>query len=140
MNYLGTIDPSTGLAIHPAQLKPTEQEQALARAREIQNELNALYQQAAKPGLSYLEQRNLDKLITELECELDELLQTRIQAQSPSGYYIPEKGLLPTTGQVEVRQPALVLATETEPEKKRKFPWWVLVVAGGAATYFSMRG
>ncbi|MHC4620010.1 MAG: hypothetical protein ACYTEQ_19870 [Planctomycetota bacterium] len=134
MNYLGTIDP--GYVANP----PTELEKRMARAREIQTELNTLYQQAAKPGLGLREQRNLDKLITELECELDELLKTPIQAQYPSGYYVPEKGLLPTTGQVEVTRPALVLGKEAEPEKERKFPWWALVVAGGAATYFSIRG
>lgn len=135
MNYLGAIDP--GHAANP----PTQFELDMARAREIQNELNTLYRAASKPGLSFLEQRNLDKLITELECELDGLLRAKAQAQYPGGYYSPEQGLKPTTGQVEVVQPALVLATEAEPKKERKFPWWILALAaGGTATYFSMKG
>jgi hypothetical protein len=134
MNYLGAIDPG-----HAAN-QPTETELRTARAREIQNELNTLYQQASKPGLSWLEQRNLDKLITELECELDELLQTRIQTETPGLYYVPEKGILPPTGQVEVRQAALVLGAEDVEEKKRRWPWLLVLAAAGTATYFSMRG
>lgn len=114
------------------------QDATMERARQLQTMLAAAYEQALQPGLSSTELRQLNKVITKMECELDSILQNRAQAQTPGGYYTPH-GVMPATGIVDVGQPALVLG-DREMEKKKAFPWWTVIVATGATAYFTMRG
>lgn len=109
------------------------------RYAEIKKQLDTLYAKGLQPGLSSREQRNIDKMITELECELDGILGNQAQGYTPGGYYTPG-GIKPATGAVVVDQAALVLGDKDAGDKK-KFPWWLLLLAaGGTATYFSVKG
>jgi len=108
------------------------------RIRQLQDILNDKYTQAAKPGLSWSEQRALDKEITALECEIDEALQNKGQAKTPGGYYTSE-GVKPATGSV-VADPALVLGEKDVKPKAKPLPWILLVLAAGTATYFTVKG
>lgn len=108
-----------------------------ARAYEIQDQLDTLYAAALKPDLSWRDQRDLDKRITDLECELEAILDNRAQAHTPGGY-LTDTGVSPATGRV-IGDPSLVLGAEGAGAKK-KFPWWILILAAGATTYMTVRG
>lgn len=112
---------------------------SMARARELQKMLNAAYKQAADPTASPRYQRQLDKKITAMECELDSLLNTNTQAETPGGYYTSQ-GVKKATGSVTVEKPALVLGKAPEDEKRNRWPWILGIAAAGTATYFTLKG
>lgn len=108
------------------------------RAYDLQKMLAAAYEQASKPGLSWSEQRALDKKITAMECELENIIGDTPQQTMPGGYYT-EQGYAKTTGTV-VADPALVLAAENIDEKKNPFPWIVLALIAAGTTYYTIKG
>ena len=108
------------------------------RARQIHVELNTLYNQAAKPGLSWSQERALDKKITALECELQKIVGDDPQAVTPGGYYTPE-GMRPATGRVYA-EPALVLGAEVVEPKRKPLPWIIIALIAAGATYYTVRG
>lgn len=112
---------------------------SMARARELQKMLNVAYKQAADPSTPATRQRELDKKITAMECELENLLNNRAQATTPGGYYTQE-GVKPATGRVTVDTPALVLGKKPEEKKGNPWPWILGIAAAGTATYFTVKG
>lgn len=129
-------DPTTGGPYMPS-IDYSNSDNIL-RIYQIRRALQVLYKDALRPGISSREQKSIDEKITALECELDSLLNNRGQSKTPGGYYTGG-GVKPATGGVVIDTPALVLG-DKEVEGKKKFPWWLLVVGGAAATYFSVRG
>lgn len=109
-----------------------------ARAREIQAELDNLYKRAMNPTLSSRDQRRLERTITALECELENILQNKAQAETPGGYYTSE-GIKPASGTV-VAPPALVLGAKTIEPKKNPWPWIVIALIAAGTTYYTIRG
>ena len=109
------------------------------RARQIQTELEPLYEKAMQPGLSWREQRALDHQISDLECKLQEILDTGPQAYSAGRYYTSESGLVAPTGRVAADS-ALVLGAEETERKRKPLPWLLLALGAGTAAYFTLRG
>lgn len=108
------------------------------RAQQLQAALNDAYEQAANPTLSPMELRRLERKISEMECELDEILQNQGQALTPGGYYTSE-GVKRASGTV-VAQPALVLATEQQDKKRNPVPFIALALVAAGTAYFTIRG
>lgn len=107
------------------------------RARQLQDMLQKAYERVTSHDISASEQRNLEKQISQMEAELSLILDNRVQAVTPGGYYTDE-GVKRATGSVTA-MPALVLAGEAVEKKIHPLPWIVISLVAAAALYYTIR-